>query len=788
MLIWVLLLTLALPGTMLSALAEGEQVQSDNPPVSEEPSPAEQPPAEEPPAEQPPAEEAPVIDPLPAEEPPVIEESFDFAAQTFTYWDKSSLTSIGQGGDCQKVYAVFKNGGSGMDGTTTWELYWSATGNPKYGSKIASGTIPALSHDGTYEASFNPQNNSYGPDGNYMFKAFQRPGHPGTGSLWSEQISISGCVLTPGIDLVKSVNPTSAMVGETVTYTFTITNSGSKNLYKVELDDNDINFHPDSFGTSGDPFKPGDVKTFTKDFVVTADCDDEGSFVNHASVKGYWDKYSTQSKYKVTDDATATLTIIKPAPAIAISKLVKEVGTEGDFAESIMLTKAPATVEYKIVVTNTGNVAVDSITVTDPMLPGSPFNVGTLAAGASFEIPLVSYGFQYGDAFPVVNTATAVGSYSGLGIDCIPPQPNPQPVVVGPVSDSATVGFEMNPGITLEKKVKLQGSELDAVDDLVVSELPANVEYHFLITNTGNMKLYDVHLLDEKLFGLDVEHQLGISLDPGETKEVTYNFTITSMDETSKFVNVAQVCGNFYPQVVPEGLGAAVAAPQFVCSMRDDASVTHVVPGQPAIDIEKTVNDNSVLTGTQVTYTLTVTNIGNVTLYNVQVSDPALGYNNSIAELAPAEVKVFTIDKELTTADRNDGLSFLNTATATGSSCPEQYEGIGQSAIIYPIECVEVTDTDSVSVLITTGGGGGTPGGGGTGTGVTTTVVEPEPIPEGAPEVIPASTPEPTPVILEEAVPLGVPVLPKTGEMDPTLFYGLGSAFAALGLIIRRKF
>lgn len=790
MLVWILLLTLALPGTMLTALAEGEEPvieqPAEQPPAEEPPAeepPVEQPPVEEPQVEQPPVEEPPVEQPPVEEQPLIQQESADMSLMTVNpIWDRSSLTEKGQGGDCLEIYGIFKNvGDRDMAGPTTWELYWSANGNPMYGAKIAEGEIPALDKYDSYKATYNPQDNPNGPNGNYKFKAIQRPGHPGGGNPWTDTIYLSDCVL-PDIELTKSVEPTSAMVGETVTYTFVIENTGGKNLYDVELDDNDINFHPAKFGTYGNPFKPGDTKTYTQTFVVTEGCVKDGQFINKAYVEADW--YKHDKKYEIKDSATATLTIITPAPAIAISKLVKEVGTDGDFEESIMLTHVPTSVEYKITVTNTGNVPLSNVVVTDPMLPGSPFNVGNLAAGASHELELIPYNFAYGAQFPTINTASAQGVFSGgISIDCIPPKP-PKPVVVGPVTDSATVGFEMDPGITLEKTVKLDGSEMEPVDDLTVYELPAMVEYHFEIKNTGNMKLYGIYLLDEKLFGMDVEHPVYLDLDPGETEHVSFDFTVESVNDLGKFINLASVCGHYYPQQMPSGIGAAVVAPQ-ICSMQDDAAVTYVVPGQPAIDIEKTVNDTSVLSGTTVTYTLTVTNTGPFTLYDVLVSDPALSYSTTIPVLEPEAVEVFNINKTLTTADRNDGLNFLNTATATGNTCDDEPEGdFEQATILYPIECVDVTDSDSVSVRITTGGA---PGGGGTTT-TTTTIVEPEPIPEAVPEVIPAPAPEPAPVILEEAVPLGVPVLPKTGEMNPALFYGLGGALTALGLLIRRKF
>lgn len=109
--------------------------------------------------------------------------------------------------------------------------------------------------------------------------------------------------------------------------------------------------------------------------------------------------------------------------------------------------------------------------------------------------------------------------------------------------------------------------------------------------------------------------------------------------------------------------------------------------------------------------------------------------------MAAGESKTFTEDYTIETW--NSGNQFINTVTVTAYDPQENV----------------LRDDDSATVTRRTTGGGG--GGGGTPT--TTTIVEPEPIPQGTPEVIHRHLNRLDPVILEEAVPLGVPVLPKTG-------------------------
>ena len=104
-------------------------------------------------------------------------------------WDKSSLYFDGDcEGDCEEIQATVCNGDDSGDmaGSTTWELYWIASGNPKNGTVIANGTINPLAASECQVLTYDPGENPNGASGNYMFKAYQRPGHPGTGELWSE--------------------------------------------------------------------------------------------------------------------------------------------------------------------------------------------------------------------------------------------------------------------------------------------------------------------------------------------------------------------------------------------------------------------------------------------------------------------------------------------------------------------------------------------------------------------------------------------------------------------------
>jgi YqxM protein len=131
--------------------------------------------------------------------------------QVATWWDKSSLEffSIKQSkptktAQCTPVEAVIKNGGENMGGSVLYEVWWAETGNPKNGVKQTSGQIPALKSGESITLTYTPDKN-----GNYMFKAYQRLGHPGTGELWSNEIGVQSCSEAKSIEQDKTDQETS---------------------------------------------------------------------------------------------------------------------------------------------------------------------------------------------------------------------------------------------------------------------------------------------------------------------------------------------------------------------------------------------------------------------------------------------------------------------------------------------------------------------------------------------------------------------------------------------------
>jgi uncharacterized repeat protein (TIGR01451 family) len=107
----------------------------------------------------------------------------------------------------------------------------------------------------------------------------------------------------------------------------------------------------------------------------------------------------------------------------------------------------------------------------------------------------------------VYNEAIATGVYGETTVDD---------------TDNETVKTRQMPDLTL---VKLVNGE----DEITVSA-PGNVTYTFEVTNTGDITLHDVVVVDEMLDAAGVEIPAIGTLAPGESKLVTATYTVTDDD------------------------------------------------------------------------------------------------------------------------------------------------------------------------------------------------------------------------------------------------------------------
>jgi uncharacterized repeat protein (TIGR01451 family) len=185
----------------------------------------------------------------------------------------------------------------------------------------------------------------------------------------------------PEIDVDKTCTSL-AHVGDTVTYSITVTNTGDEDLDGVTVSDTILGDLSASFA---DSLGVGASESHQFDHVVQAD--DPDPLVNEVTATGT----GTESETVVDDTALCQTDVIHPAIEI-VKTVSEEIVAIGD------------TVTYTYVVTNTGDTTLYDISVDDDIL-GHIGDIDVLEPGQSVTL---TRDFVVGDE-PVTNVATATG-------------------------------------------------------------------------------------------------------------------------------------------------------------------------------------------------------------------------------------------------------------------------------------------------------------------------------------------------------------------------------------------
>ncbi|MDO9456907.1 hypothetical protein, partial [Nocardioides sp.] len=415
--------------------------------------------------------------------------------------------------------------------------------------------------------------------------------------------------------------------GDTVAYTFLVTNTGSTTLTNVAVTDG---LADTAVVCPGTTLAPGASFTCTATHTITQAEVDAGQVTNPSSVVG-----TPPTGPVVTDTDTAT-TPLAAAPSI---DLAVTAGAPFD-ANGSGTIDAGDTITYSFVVTNTGSATLSGITVVDG-LPGAVVcPVTTLAPGASTTCTLTYTITQADiDAGAVTNPATASGT------------PPTGPAVS--TTDSVTTPLTATPSITLDETAATPfdfngNGTIDAGDQ---------VAYSFLVTNTGGVTLANVTVTD----GLADTTIVcpATTLAPGASFTCTATHTITQANiDAGQVVNPSSVTGT-----PPTGAGVTAA----------DTETTPLT-STPSIDLVETAGpptdangSGTVDAGDTITYTYSVTNTGSTTLVGLVVADGIPGTPVCAATtLAPGATTTCTATYTITQADIDAG-QVTNPATATGT-------------------------------------------------------------------------------------------------------------------------
>ncbi|WP_426519037.1 beta strand repeat-containing protein [Diaminobutyricibacter sp. McL0618] len=469
---------------------------------------------------------------------------------------------------------------------------------------------------------------------------------------------------TPSLALTKTANPTTVTAtGDTVTYTFQVTNSGNTTLTGIGVDETAFS----GTGTLPAPtcdtttLDPGESTQCTTTYSATAADIAAGTITNTAVASGQ----DTGLGMVTSPSASAVVTVTPAVPALALTKT----------ADPGTVTAAGDTVTYTFHVTNTGNVTVDNIAVAEGSFSGTgsvsaiTCTATTLVAGASTDCTATYQVSQADiDAGQVINDATATGDDPAGGL------------VTSPLA-TATVTATASPALSLTK----------AADPTTVTGAGQSVVYTFQVTNTGNTTVTSVVVAETGFSGagsLPAPSCDATSLAPGESTQCTTTYTTTAADMSAATIDNSAVATGLDP-------GAGM-----VTSPSASAVVT-VTPAVPALALTKTADPGTVTAaGDTVTYTFHVTNTGNVTVDNIAVAEGDFSGTGSLSAITCTATTLVagastdcTATYQVSQADIDAG-QVINDATATG-------DDPAGGLVTSPLATATVTATASPALSLT---------------------------------------------------------------------------------------
>ena len=263
-------------------------------------------------------------------------------------------------------------------------------------------------------------------------------------------------IVFPCIDVNKTVDPTVAIPGEEVTYTYTICNCGDVNLTLTAVDDNVlgdlISFVPAAglvlnggvYNAQGQ-LQAGECTTFTVPYTVQEG--DPDPLCNLVTVTGV--DFIGGPAGTVTDTDPACLDLVEPN--IMIVKECNEFSKVGDV------------IDYDVTITNTGSTDLQILSVNDTVAGPQSGCVGNILAPAGTCSFSYKHTVVQGDPDPLINTVTVIGKAVGVDVN---------------VTDSTTCETQLvHPDLTVTKACLT-----DPISGAVA-------EFRITITNTGDVNL-----------------------------------------------------------------------------------------------------------------------------------------------------------------------------------------------------------------------------------------------------------------------------------------------------------
>ncbi|QIM17628.1 hypothetical protein G7066_00910 [Leucobacter coleopterorum] len=317
--------------------------------------------------------------------------------------------------------------------------------------------------------------------------------------------------------------------GSVIHYLFKVENTGNTRLLNVDLSDDLAGLSALVCDTPAGDAKAAELLP-GEAFECRATVDVTLADVTSGEVKNTARVTSVDPNDVVVEDEDAVVTPTNLILGLELSKKITGVKDEN----TNKLNDAGDVISYEIAVKNTSNVKLTGVKVIDELKGLGKLDCditnGELAAGASM-VCKADYTVTEADTYAgeIVNDAHAVAK-------------NPTGDAVESLEDTVRQPLDARPSLNVVKTIeKVKGST-----NKKVAYTGDTVTFGFDITNTGNLSMFDVKIIDglKGLSAFSCENPL-TKIAPGDTVHCTASYVVTKGDEQArKVTNTAFVTGH----------------------------------------------------------------------------------------------------------------------------------------------------------------------------------------------------------------------------------------------------
>ncbi|OFD97383.1 hypothetical protein BWGOE13_16650 [Bacillus mycoides] len=439
---------------------------------------------------------------------------------------------------------------------------------------------------------------------------------------------------SPNIQATKSVNKSVAAIGDVLTYTVTVPNTGLLPANNVTF----IDILPN--GTS---FIPGSV---TIDNVPQTNANpiagiSLGTINNNASrtITFQATVVSLPSQNPISNTATITFQYTPIAGGTTFNGIAtsNSAGTQINLADingtksvNKLFTDIGETLTYSISLANVGNIAATNVIYTDPIPSGTTFipgsvtvngvtqagvnpangiSVGTIAANSTATIAFQVTVPTIPQTNPILNSGTTTYQYV--------PIPN-QPVVNG--SDTTnTVSTQVNNAtVTMAKAVDKNFADIGDTLTYTVSFVGTgnttanNVIFTDIIPTGTTFVLNSLTIDGTTQVGANPANGVNIgSIPTGTTKNVSFQVVVNTIPASNVVSNGSSASYQYTVNPSQSPVTKNISS-NLVSTQINNANLT----------LTKSTNKQFATIGETISYTILITNSGNTAANNVQLTDP----------------------------------------------------------------------------------------------------------------------------------------------------------------------